>query len=123
SFDIGKDGRLRLLSGLKPSPINQLGFQTRKEALHHRIVPTIPRPTHGTLQTVPREPLLIPLRCILATAIRVMQHTCSTLSRCTAIVSAVCVRSVVIRAPIAQPTTPSAYKSNSTATARHSHGV
>ena len=65
SFDVCKNGRLCLLPALKLSTINQLGFQARKEALPDGIVPTIPRSTHGTLQAVPCEPLLVLSRRIL----------------------------------------------------------
>jgi hypothetical protein len=57
AFDIDKDDCLRLLPGLKPSVMNQFGFQSRKEAFHDSIVPTIPWPTHGTLQAVQCESL------------------------------------------------------------------
>ena len=58
----------------------QLRFQRGKEALYDGIVPTIPRPTHGTLQAVQSELLLVARGRLLTAAIRVMEHTASTLS-------------------------------------------
>ena len=76
SFDVRKDCRLGFLSGLKPTTINQLRFQPRKEAFDDGIVPTIPWPTHRALDPLERELLLI----ILAAAIRVAEQAAFNLS-------------------------------------------
>jgi len=118
-FDIGKNGRLYLLPVLKLSTINQFGFQARKEALHDGIVPTIPRPAHGTLQAVPCEPLLVLFRRILATAIRVMEQRPHDLPLVHGHREARVRQRGRDACPLAQPPSRREYKSNSTATYSH----
>src|SRR5947208_11297626 len=73
-FHIGEDGTLGLLPCLKPLPMNQLGFQGGKEALDHGIVPTVARPTHGTLDTTHGELVPVAHGCVLAAPIRMMEQ-------------------------------------------------
>jgi hypothetical protein len=72
AFDIGKDGRLRLLPDLKPSAINQLGFHAKKlstTALSQQFLGRLMEHCKSY-----RTSLLV-LSCrILAAAIRVMER-------------------------------------------------
>ena len=59
AFQVFKDLCLDFLPGLKPTQVDQFAFQCGKETLHHRIVPTVARPAHGTRNAPRRQPLLI----------------------------------------------------------------
>ena len=105
-FDMGKEGCLCPLAGLKPATIHQFRFQTCKEALDHGIVPANTWPTHRTLHTISCTPPLVPLCRILAAAIRMMEHRSCDLPLVHSHRECLCVNSVVMRAPMAQATTP-----------------
>jgi hypothetical protein len=74
--------------------------------LDHGIVPANTWPTHRTLHTISCTPPLVPLCRILAAAIRMMEHRSCDLPLVHSHRECLCVNSVVMRAPMAQATTP-----------------
>src|SRR5712692_686539 len=68
-----KDRLASLRPTLKGLPIHALAFERAKEALHERVIITIPFPAHAHHDAVLREQLPIVGSGILTAAIRVMQ--------------------------------------------------
>src|SRR6476659_8495600 len=73
-FQIFEDRCLGLLPILKPSVMDQFGFECGKEAFYYCIVPTITEATHGAANPQDRQTLLIGYRCILTAPVRMMEQ-------------------------------------------------
>jgi hypothetical protein len=58
ALHVRKDLRVRVSASRKRPLMDQLGLQRGEEALHNGLVPTIARPTHGTVD-VPRQKSLL----------------------------------------------------------------
>jgi len=75
ALNILKDGRTRLLSGLKAPPVGTFFRQRGEKGLHRRILPTIARPTHADFDPQFPQGRLIAIAGELRSPIRVMQES------------------------------------------------
>jgi hypothetical protein len=58
-FQIFEDLGCGFLARLKPTQMDELGFQGGKEALYYGIVPAVTRPTHGASHAQGSQPTLV----------------------------------------------------------------